>query len=380
VNNKIIINLVPITKGGGLQNAINFIIGFNKVIDKKDDYFFIFKKNIILEKFCKEYNLKYKTINNTLMARLLFECFYFINKKNNIIFTLYGGKPLFTYNNKMNIVGCAYSNLFYPEVKFWSYLSKFQQVVKLVIDKYRFYSIRKADVYIFETDVLAQRAIKLFNFPKEHTYVVKMAINSLIEKCRDKVNKNLRYTDKINKKFKILYLAGAHPNKRQHLLIELVKNIIAHSCKNIIFITTMSESKYTNSILNKFIEDNLENYILNIGPIDNDKCAKLISECDAMINIALLESFSNNFVEAWAMRKPLFVTDVEWSKSCCGNAAIYLNMKNPSKSAEKIINICSNSKSRNIMIKEGVKQLENYPTTEEKTRQYINIINKYRKV
>jgi hypothetical protein len=103
--NKIIINFVPITKGGGLQNAINFIIGFNKIIDKKDDYFFIFKKNIILEKLCKEYNLKYKIINNTLMSRLLFECFYFINKKNNIIFTLYGGKPLFTYNNRINIVG-----------------------------------------------------------------------------------------------------------------------------------------------------------------------------------------------------------------------------------------------------------------------------------
>lgn len=379
MNNKIIINLVPITKGGGLQNAINFIIGFNKVIDKKDDYFFIFKKNIILEKFCKKYNLKYKTINNTLMARLLFECFYFINKKNNIIFTLYGGKPLFAYNNRMNIVGCAYSNLFYPEVKFWSHLSKYQQKIKLIIDKYRFYSIRKADVYIFETDVLAQRAIKLFNFPKEHTYVVKMAVNSLIDKHRNKVYKNLKYADKINEKFKILYLAGAHPNKRQHLLIELTKSIIAQGYKNFIFITTMAKSKYSNPILNKFIDKNLENYVLNIGPIDNDKCAKLISECDAMINIALLESFSNNFVEAWAMRKPLFVTDADWSRSCCGNAAIYLDMKNPSKSAEKIINICNDPKSRNIMIKEGVEQLENYLTAEEKTLQYINIINKYKR-
>ena len=141
----------------------------------------------------------------------------------------------------------------------------------------------------------------------------------------------------------------------------------------------MAKSKYSNPILNKFIDKNLENYVLNIGPIDNDKCAKLISECDAMINIALLESFSNNFVEAWAMRKPLFVTDADWSRSCCGNAAIYLDMKNPSKSAEKIINICNDPKSRNIMIKEGVEQLENYLTAEEKTLQYINIINKYKR-
>ena len=82
---KLYINLVPIVSGGGLQNAINFLLNldldklnFNKTI-------VIIRNNAVLQKICNDNSYEYIVIDNTFFARLKYEIFFFMDKKSSIL-------------------------------------------------------------------------------------------------------------------------------------------------------------------------------------------------------------------------------------------------------------------------------------------------------
>jgi glycosyltransferase involved in cell wall biosynthesis len=370
----IYINLVPIQIGGGLQNAMNFLLNLDINQLKSKETIVLVRKDSTLIDICKEKNIKYIAIQNDFLSRLKFETFFFMNKSNSLIFTLFGTKPILTWGAK-TITGCAYSNLFYPKIDFWGYLPPMQKNIKKLKDLYRYYNVKSSDVVIFETELLTKKAIEEFSFPKDDTYTVKMAVSSIVKHGDSFIDFN------INKEnFNILYLGSAHPNKRQHLLPTIAKEMLNQGINDFSFILTMNpDNSYTKEVLNKINEMNLENYIINLGPVENNKIANLIEQCDAMINIARLESFSNNFVEAWQMEKVLFVTDDEWAKDSCGKAAVYLDVDNNSSLISKIKTIIDNKELYSKVIEEGKKQLNTYPNPKEKISQFITIINKYQK-
>ncbi|SHF10328.1 Glycosyltransferase involved in cell wall bisynthesis [Marinitoga hydrogenitolerans DSM 16785] len=362
------INLVPIKSGGGLQNAINFIIGFNEIEKNKNKYIFLVSHDY-LEHLCKIYNLNYKRISN----RLFFETLYFLNKKNKKIFTLFGGKPLFSYGNK-NIVGFAYSNLLYPEIDFWGYLPRSKRIIKKLKDIYRFLMIINANEIIFETDLLFEKAKKNRWFKNKRLYVVKMAANALVKEVRSKKNPYCEKLANSNEKFKILYLASSHPNKRQLKLVEIAKELKKMNNKKILFITTMQKNKYYKDFINKIKKECVEEYFFNFGIIPNKDVPYIISCSDALINIAVLESFSNNFVEAWQMKKPLFVTNADWAVHNCKDAAIYLDVENIMETTKKLMNSINNTVFLEKIVANGEKRLKTFSNYKEKVFNYLNII------
>lgn len=373
VSTKLFINLVPIKDGGGLQNGINLIKGL-KPESIQTSISAVFRRNELLKQACEDKGIHYKQIGTGLLSRLLFEMLFFVNIKNGIIFTLFGGRPLITAQNT-NIVGCAYSNLFYPEINFWCYLPNHKKIIKKLIDKYRLWAIMRSDVVIFETEILRKRAVEQKLIPFSRTHVVKMAVSEFVrvyDSKKDQCN-NYRFSDK---SFKILYLANPHPNKRIHLLPEVAYNLRKSSTKSITFILTLSNSNYTSEVFKLFKHFEVENYFKNIGRVAPDLIANLISDCDAMINIALLESFSNNFIEAWQMQRPLIATDADWARDAAKGSALYVNPMQPEIMAKKLVRIASDAELKNTLIAEGKKLLLSYNSAQSKTDKYIDIIKK----
>jgi glycosyltransferase involved in cell wall biosynthesis len=372
---KLYINLVPIVSGGGLQNAINFLLNldldklnFNKTI-------VIIRNNAVLQKICNDNSYEYIVIDNTFFARLKYEIFFFMDKKSSMIFTLFGTKPIISWGSK-TITGCAYSNLFYPKIDFWEYLSPLKKSIKRLKDFYRYQNVMSSDVIIFETELLTKKAVEEFSFSKEDSYTVKMSVSSIVKKGEKFIDFNIQ-----KNRFNILYLGSAHPNKRQHLLPKIVKSMIEDGLNNFCFLLTMDEkNNYTKELLNSISKMHLESYIVNLGPVDNYKVANLIEQSDAIINIAKLESFSNNFVEAWQMERVLFVTDDEWAKDSCGDGAVYLDIYNHTSIALSIKNTMESKEFYSSTVKRGIEQLNSYPNPREKILQFVNIINNYSKV
>jgi glycosyltransferase involved in cell wall biosynthesis len=277
----------------------------------------------------------------------------------------------------LNINGNAYSNLFYPEVNFWSDLPVGHRMLAEATDWLRRRYTSKADYWIFETEVLRTRAIKLCGFPEDRVAVVPMAVSRLVSP--EKVCRATKSEFELGLKpgFKFLFLNGAIPNKRIHVLPLLAMEMLLSGTRDFVFITTMNpEAWYTRDIIARFRAIKLEQHFQNVGPVAPDRVASLIACADAMCTFSRLESFSNNFVEAWTMQVPLVATSSDWAKAACGRSALYVNPENFQECALALGRLMQDADIGKSLVQEGKLQLKRYPTAQEKTRLYFKEIER----
>ena len=175
-------------------------------------------------------------------------------------------------------------------------------------------------------------------------------------------------------KIKILLLCGAHPNKRHHLLPPLAYSLKKSGYNDIQFVFTASPNEYLASVNSAIHELDVSEYFLNVGAVEPTNVANLLCSVDFVMNISLLESFSNNFVEAWAMGKPLITVFDEWAFSAANNAALYIDIKNDVIQFDSFLAALDSNKYE--LVTNGLLMLEQHPTAEQKNILYMEVIQK----
>ena len=326
----------------------------------------------MIEKAVLEKQLRVLSVKGGLFNRLKFELTaksYF--KKNEVCFTFFGPPILSLIGFTHNINGFAYSNLLYPEIEFWWFQSRIKRIRSHLIDWYRKYSMSFANEIIYETEVLRNRALFDFRLKNVKSHVVKMSTSSLVGPDKvDPLDNKFHQLTKING-FKLLFLAGAQPNKRIKEFLKILVALNQQSDSGFYIILTMSiDENYYKLIMECATNLGVGEFIINLGTVKPHDVSTLIHHCDSMMNFALLESFSNNFIEAWCMQKPLIVSDSDWARECCGNGALYVDINDVAEGANKIFQLLMNPKTQ---IENGTLQLSLYPTTSEKNLNYLNI-------
>jgi len=375
---KILLNFLPLKTGGGIQVALDFLKQA-ELYGTDHEWYLVARMGTPFESYNDSGFIKSVTfINDSILSRLYFEhisCIPLIkNIEPDVIYTQFGPHWPGAKSIK-NVVGCAYSNLFYPEIDFWGKLPVYKQIVKKVIDFFRKKRILNADLIIFETEDLAHRASIQNNLPDSRVSFVRPAASSLIDSSISHSETKLK-CDKLPDGFKVLLLAGYHPNKNIELLPKILSVIQKkYDNSNVKFIITLPDGVYQQSeVLNIARETHTESSVYNFGPVPYEGCPDIYNAVDAVILPAQLESFSNNIAESWAMKKPFLISDLDWSRSICGSGAVYFKYDDPYDAAEKIISIIDNEGFRKKIINEGVKMLETYPTSKERFLNYLNLI------
>jgi hypothetical protein len=365
-----IINFLPVATGGGLQNALSFISHL-----PRNNYLYFVREGSEIELVLTRLGFKIIVVKSGLLNRLIFELTARrYARKGEVCFTFFGPPVLSLIKYTYNINGFAYSNLLYPELNFWGFMdSKIQKFKKRLIDTYRKCAMSLCDELIYETDILYKRSLTDRLLKNCKSNVIKMSVSSLVSKTEVKPYSYL--TDEISKLDgkKLLFLCGAQPNKRVKEFLSTLKHLNNGKGKFHLITTMAEESHYFKDILSKASDLKVNNFVFSIGAVEPDNVATLISNVDAVVNVALLESFSNNYIEAWKMEKPLIVTDSDWARDSCGNGALYIDVDNPLKSSLEIIELFNNPLEK---VLEGAIQLKKYPTSKQKTSNYFRILNK----
>lgn len=172
----VLINLISIKKGGGQQVATNFVEQITRI--NGVSVVFLVTNSTLVHLYLRD-NLKIdarKIINvkDSHLHRLVFISTrideIIINYNIDIIYTLFG--PGLHSRRVKSVTGCAYSNLFYPEINFWKDYNMFVRIKKELIDLYRMKSLLKSDAIIFENASMQSIAISRFNYPKEKTKLI----------------------------------------------------------------------------------------------------------------------------------------------------------------------------------------------------------------
>lgn len=355
-----------------MQNSLSFL----QLLSEHDPlpaYIIFCRKGSEIEALCQSLNLHYYSIQSGNISRLLFE-FYggqrLVRKFGvKVCFTMFGGAPIICYG-VYKVSGFAYSNIIQSEIDFWAFLPWSKRVLKKAIDFLRRWQALRSDELIVETEYLYERA-RTGVFKNKNVSLIRMAPSQLVI---DGVNDDQAGLHKSNGLFSILYLAGPQPNKRVHLLAHVFSELKRRGYSYRLLIT-MPESAYLRKVEEEFASVGASECLENLGFIRAATVGGLLKSVDAVINVANLESFSNNWVEAWAARKPLICTDADWARYSCGEAAVYVDPTNCSQAADRVHALMSDKEAVEKLIGSGLLQLQTLPSPEKRFLAYIRLIN-----
>ncbi len=373
---KILLNLIPIKKGGGQQVAFNFMnIIVNNAFSDFDFFILATDKTFMAEVLNKQKKYAFRLVKNDPLSRILFERTQvekIVKDKNiDIIYTLFG-PPIFSGKVK-SISGTAYSNIFFPEINFWT-CSFVNRAKHYLIDKYRLNKTLRSDALIFENSSMMVRAERLFNY--HNSVFIRPSISFNDYKPSQKYKKQLRLINE--DAFNILMLTGWHPNKNIEKVPEILKALERINQNNVEFVITVDpEDSRSKELLSHAKSLGVGGKLKLIGGIATTDIKYLIQQIDCILLISLLESFSNNIIEAWTYKKPLVITDAEWSRSICNTAALYTDRESVEDIAHKLDVLCHNKAFYDELVAEGLKEIEAYPSPKQKVEKQLTFIKEF---
>lgn len=377
---KILLNFVPLKSGGGLQVGLDFVRHAQQR-GSMHQWFLVATEGTLLAQTAETEHFHVAAIlPRTLVARLWFEyvgCRSLLNRiKPDVIYTQFG--PQWPAARIKQIVGCAYSNLLYPEIDFWGTLPFLQRTVRKLIDIGRTRRLLAADHIIFETPDLAERAITILGRSRTQVSCVRPSVSSLIGLDTEHADTRDRCAS-IPQGFRVLLLSVFHPNKNIEMLPDIAVALRdTHGVSDVVFVLTLPpKHPGTARVTAKARSLGVEHYLYNLGPIPQQGCAEAYRACQAVILPSQLESFSNNIAEAWTMQKPLLITDMDWSRALCGEGALYFPYNNAASAAMQLLRLKTDNELYQSTITRGQEVLASYPTAEARFGQYLALIERY---
>ncbi len=373
---KIILNLLPLKTGGGVQVALDFIKQA-ELYGKEHQWFVVARESGAFSAYsgCKYIKVVH-LVKDDLFHRLIFEyigCKEIIKQyQPDLIYTQFG--PHWPGSSCINVAGCAYSNLFYPELNFWSALSPLKKFIKKFIDKQRLNRILEVDHRIFETEDLRNRAIKQYGLSIETTHFVRAAASSLVNVDASHVATK-KLCEDIPTGYRVGLLSGYHPNKNIELLVKTVAYLKKLNVNDVLIVLTLpKEHQGTQTVLSMAKDLGVSDSIYNLGPIPQEGCVEFYNAIDVAVLPSKLESFSNMIAESWATKTPLLISDLTWAKSLCQDGAIYFDYCSEASLSNKILELKNVQEIRDLVVENGSKILKTYPTSKERFEQYLMII------
>lgn len=370
---KIIINTSNLYVGGGVQVALSFINEL-KSIDSKNEYHIFLSKAIEKQIFQNEFDKKFYfyLIENSpaklkTRSSILKKLDYLESKINpNIVLSVFG--PTYWTPKSKHIMGFAVpwvleqNSIAYNELKT---LKRFK--MRLWVKYISYYTKINASNYIIETNDGKEKLSKILNINSENIYVVSNTYSSVFndkQYIEPNHSKYIKLPEKEKNEFRLLLISHNHPNKNLKIInkiLPLLKN------NNVKFVLTINQSDY------ELLFDKESENIINLGPVSQDSCPSLYSQCDAMFLPTLLEVFSASYPEAMKMEKPILTSDLSFSKDVCGDAAYYFNPLDENDIYDKIIELVKNKNLRDELIENGIKKLKTFETSKSRAEKYLEI-------
>ncbi len=375
----ILFNFLPIKKGGGQQVATSFIKVLYELDGETSDKVILVTADTFMDKLVT--SIGYKNvirIKNSFISRFMFEYFglkkVIATYKVKGIFTMFG--PDLRKVKLPSVVGCAYSNIFFPEVDFWKGWSIHKRVMFSLIDRFRLKRTLQADGIIFENEAMQRRVHQLYKYPLSKTVFIRPSVSPVhdIIKASDEFVKK---TEDLFGKFTILILSGWHKNKNMDKVPDILHELALLGIKDVSFAITVSpEHPESQAMMSEAERNGTSHNIKLIGTVLPTDIKFLYEKIDIVLLLSLLESFSNNIIESWTYKRPLLISNLDWAKSICKEAAVYVDRDDVSAIARKIKDLKDNSELYNKMVESGTRELVTYPTPKQKVEQQLDFLTR----
>lgn len=376
----ILFNLIPIRSGGGMQVAANFL---EIIIDNNglgNTWLILVSEGSEIERLLQKKNFKrFYAVPSNFIKRSWFEFFEvpkIIAKHNIDIVYSYG--PGLPKQRIPSVTRSAYSNLYFPEINFWgnwNFVNRWKFRLK---DKFRLSRTLNADGLVFENKKMQERAISLFGYSKHNTLFIYPSVSAFNQKEISTDSLPQKYLTLRNNTYNLLMLTSWHRNKNIDIVPDILKAYLdKYNDNSIRFIITVDpKHPYSIQLMARAMAMGVAENIILFGRVPVTEVRNIYKATDAVLLLSLLECFSSNIIESWTYKRPLIISDEEWSNAICEDATLYVPRDDSSAIADAIANLKNDPSLADQFIAKGIEQLKKYNTPIAKVKKQLDFLEK----
>jgi glycosyltransferase involved in cell wall biosynthesis len=239
------------------------------------------------------------------------------------VYTIYG-PPIRKRGGAVNVSGIAYSYLFYPEVNYWGNTPLHRRPAQWARDRLRLAALRQADGWIFETEAMRGRALHQLGLEPARTAVIPPGPSPFVEnpKHSPRLEETLRL---LPDRPRVLLAANWHPNKNLHAVPGVARACRAMFGESPLFVLTLDpEIRGASEVASMAARLGVSNDVCFLGAVSQRSIGQVLAEVHCVMLLSELESFSSNVIEAFVTRVPLVISDRDWARAACRDAAVYV--------------------------------------------------------
>lgn len=333
---KIVLNAISISAGGGVRKCLSFIESAAAHPDLKQTIVMAVKGSASHLAGARA-GLRCEVVEAGRSARLLHELRPRRDlEEYRLVFNIGGTTPLVSFRSRIHVTEFAFSNIVHPEIDFWNFERGVGRFRKRLKDYYRSWSATRSDYLIFQTPLMQMRGSECLGIPIERTFCIPPSTSHSLDPGVCKSEEVRRWKSIFSNSWVLLYVMGEQRHKRPEALLPVLRLLRNQGYPIALALTVSRNSQFARELYARSTEWGIEDALIFVGPHYGDDLANIISAADCVVNVATLESFSNNLVEAWKFDKPLLLVDAEWARSSAGDAALYIPLDQPHIAAAEI--------------------------------------------
>lgn len=368
---KILINAINIHGGGGKQVTDSI---FKSLSCVQDHHFIVVLsthlRDIIDERIASSSNVEVfvHTISNRL-STLLFGRDAFMDrlvKTRNVdaVLTVFG--PSRWIPKVTHLSGFARAQLLDLNTPYYQRTSLRERLFNRVV-KWSFK--RCSDNYWTESGLISERLKVLF--PKKRVYTVYNTYNQVFLRPNDWTKVPLASFPGST----ILVITGPGMYKNSSILIPISRYLQDEFPDfKFRFIVSMQKEAFV------AVPNDLIDHFVFIGEVGITDLPSLYSQSDILFQPSLLECFTATYPEAMKMRVPILTTDLDFSHSICGDAAMYYSCLDHVEAAQKLYSLATDHLLRKSLLEKSDVRCKAFISAEERTSRLIGILEELNEI
>ena len=224
---------------------------------------------------------------------------------------------------------------------------------------------RDADALIVQTDDVNSRVRRLLGTDK--VYTVTNNHNGWYDSPG---NYPSRLPERKHGAFRLLTVTSYYPHKNLDLIPQVIAVLPEALRSRVEFVLTLTEAEYRSRI-----SSSIPPQVRLVGPVPPPECPALYGECDAMFLPTLAECFSASYPEAMKMEKPIVTTDLGFSRSICGDAALYFPPCDAKAAVGQVERLIGDTDLQERLRRNGRERLAAFDTPAERAQKILGICN-----
>lgn len=360
---KILLDFGAIKRGGGAQLAVTFLKYLQQNALRGHEYAILVPESGPLAGVKHHEDCLERLVSPlSYVRRLQFEVGqlqrFMKNAGIEAIYTFFGaGLPHPPWIR--SVVSMAYPVICYPESPYWRNAGLKERCQVEALNCVRRHRLRQATTIIVETEVMKERVRKVLGLPAERFRVIAPSVSTHVNDLnRDSEGPVRRYA----------FVSGNETHKNLWRLYEIAVRARARGFADFAFHLTVTRESYIRQLdMGKVDQEIVDSHFVFLGTVPPHQIMSVYETVDCVTSLSDLESFSNNYMEAWRVGLPLLASDRDFARAICGESALYVDPHNADSVVSGMRQLYGDSALCRKLVKTGRAKLAALPTWQERT-------------